>query len=283
MSQAFDHLLELISHLRSPDGCAWDRKQTHDTLRSHLLEETYEVLETLDQQEPNSLKEELGDLLLQVLLHAHIEEEEGHFSMNDVVIHLSEKLIRRHPHVFNKDPHAGESLSATDVVQQWEVIKQAERVQVGQRDSILQGVPKSLPSLHRAHQVQSRASRVGFDWEQPRQVVEKLNEELEELRMAISDQQSSQGTSDSQVHPSPNIEAEFGDVLFTVANMARFLHLNPEEALRKSTNRFVSRFQFMERQAEQSEKNLQELTDQEWDSLWEQAKSYEQNQLNPGM
>ena len=282
MSQAFDHLLELISHLRSPDGCAWDRKQTHDTLRSHLLEETYEVLEALDQQEPDSLKEELGDLLLQVLLHAIIEEEAGHFSMNDVVTHLSEKLIRRHPHVFTKDPHAGESLSATDVVQQWEVIKQAERDQVGHRDSILQGVPKSLPSLHRAYQVQSRASRVGFDWEQPKQVVEKLDEELEELRMAISDQQASQATSDSQVHPSPHIEAEFGDVLFTVANMARFLHVNPEEALRKSTNRFVSRFQFMERQAEQSQKRLQELTDQEWDSLWEQAKSHEQNLLNPG-
>ena len=276
MSQAFDDLIELISHLRSPDGCAWDRKQTHDTLRSHLLEETYEVLEALDQKHPSALKEELGDLLLQVLLHANIEEEQGHFSMNDVVTHLSEKLIRRHPHVFKKDQASGDSLSTTEVVQQWEVIKQAERDQLGQSDSILQGVPKSLPSLHRAQQVQSRASRVGFDWEQPSQVVEKLDEELEELRLALTDQQESQTTSDPSRHPSPNIEAEFGDVLFTVVNMARFLRIDPEEALRKSTNRFVNRFQSMEKQAEHSQKKLQDLTDPEWDSLWEHAKRHEQ-------
>lgn len=276
MSQAFDDLIELISHLRSPDGCAWDRKQTHDTLRSHLLEETYEVLEALDQKAPPALKEELGDLLLQVLLHANIEEEQCHFSMNDVVTHLSEKLIRRHPHVFGKDQASGDSLSTTEVVQQWEVIKQAERDQSGQTDSILQGVPKSLPSLHRAHQVQSRASRVGFDWKQPSQVVEKLDEELEELRQALTAQEKAQTISDPGGNLSSNIEAEFGDVLFTVANMARFLRIDPEEALRKSTNRFVSRFQFMEKQAERSQKKLQDLTDPEWDSLWEQAKCHEQ-------
>ena len=182
MSQAFRDLVDVVAKLRSPEGCPWDIKQTHESLKPFLLEEAYEVLEALDTHNPQHLREELGDLLLQILLHAHIESEKQAFTINDVITDLTHKLIRRHPHVFSAASDEAPKLDSEQVVTQWEAIKQAERST--ESDSILAGIPASLPSLLRAHQIQKRAARVGFDWETPEQVFEKLDEELEELQAA---------------------------------------------------------------------------------------------------
>ncbi len=272
MSQAFRDLVDVVAKLRSPEGCPWDIKQTHESLKPFLLEEAYEVLEALDTDNPQHLREELGDLLLQILLHAHIESEKQAFTINDVITDLTHKLIRRHPHVFSASSDEAPKLDSEQVVTQWEAIKQAERST--ESDSILAGIPASLPSLLRAHQIQKRAARVGFDWETPEQVFEKLDEELEELQAAtprLSD------TEPSVQEPETNaaIEHELGDVLFTIVNVARFLRINPEEALRKANNRFTARFRYMERQGAQEKKNLGEMTALEWDTLWEAAKVQE--------
>ncbi len=281
MSQAFDDLVALVARLRAPDGCPWDRKQTHDSLKPYLIEESYEVLEALDRNDPRQLREELGDLLLQVVLHTELESEQNHFTMQDVITTLNEKLVRRHPHVFTKE--TGPSLNADQVITQWEKIKQSERSEQGQEESILEGVPASLPALLRAYQVQKRASRVGFDWEQPEQVVEKLDEELQELREATIHHQSRAASSShgqDVLIAWKAIEQEFGDVLFTIANLARFLKINPEEALRKSCNRFVTRFATMEQQAADVGKELQQLNPEEWETFWEVAKKHERSTHN---
>lgn len=278
MSQPFDELVALVTRLRSPDGCPWDKKQTHDSLKPYLVEESYEVLDALDRNNPQELREELGDLFLQVLLHAELEAEEEHFNIQDVITSLHNKLVRRHPHVFGHAEENQPSLDSEQVINQWEQIKQAERIDQGQDDSILKGVPASLPALLRSYQVQKRASRVGFDWKQPEQVVEKIDEELQELREATlryhalpnRDSHGEDGHAEQEA-----IENEFGDVLFTVANLARHLSVNPEEALRKSCNRFVSRFSFMEQRASETGQPLQQLTDTEWETLWAAAKQHE--------
>ncbi len=283
MSQAFDDLVALVARLRAPDGCPWDRKQTHDSLKPYLIEESYEVLEALDRNDPRQLREELGDLLLQVLLHTELEAEQDHFTMQEVIRTLTDKLVRRHPHVFNTTKKPEPSLDADQVINQWEKIKQSERSEQGQEESILEGVPASLPALLRAYQVQKRASRVGFDWKQPEQVVEKLDEELQELREATRHHQSMESSSSrgKEIFSSwEAIEQEFGDVLFTIANLARFLKINPEEALRKSCNRFVTRFAMMEQQAAEAGKGLQQLTTAEWETFWEVAKKHERSTHN---
>ncbi len=283
MSQAFDNLVALVAQLRAPDGCPWDRKQTHDSLKPYLIEESYEVLEALDRNDPRQLREELGDLLLQVLLHTELEAEQDHFTMQEVITTLTDKLVRRHPHVFNTTKETEPSLNADQVINQWEKIKQSERSEQGQEESILEGVPASLPALLRAYQVQKRASRVGFDWDQPEQVVEKLDEELQELREATSHHQSMESSSSrgKEIFSAwEAIEQEFGDVLFTIANLARFLKINPEEALRKSCNRFVTRFAMMEQQAAEAGKGLQQLTPSEWETFWEVAKKHERSTHN---
>ncbi len=263
MSEAFNDLVGVVARLRSPEGCPWDIRQTHESLKPFLLEEAYEVLEALDGQDPRHLREELGDLLLQILLHAHIESQQNTFGIEDVITALTEKLIRRHPHVFATQP--GERLDSEQVVKQWEAIKRTERAS----DSILTGVPAALPSLLRAHQIQKRASRVGFDWKTTEQVFEKLDEELEELQTATSP------APNASVHPSTTeaaIEHELGDVLFTIVNVARFLDVNPEEALRKANNRFIARFQHMERHGIQDGQELATMTEPEWEALWNAAK-----------
>jgi len=189
---------------------------------------------------------------------------------------LSEKLIRRHPHVFENSQNSDQPLTPDQVVNQWEKIKQTERSNAGKEESILEGVPASLPALLRAYQVQKRVARVGFDGEKPEDVVEKLDEELQELRDATSPKGNHGSTGSSPKHSFEAIEEEFGDVLFTVANLARFLKINPEEALRKTCNRFVSRFAYMERRANSMGKALHHLTPTEWDTLWEAAKQQEQ-------
>ncbi len=269
MSQTFHDLVGVVARLRAPEGCPWDIKQTHESLKPFLLEEAYEVLEALDTRDPRHLREELGDLLLQILLHAHIESEKQTFNIEDVITDLTNKLIRRHPHVFAAASDEAPKLDSEQVVNQWEAIKRAERTT--ESDSILAGIPASLPSLLRAHQIQKRAARVGFDWETPEQVLKKLDEELEELQAAASGLPDSKS---SVREPETNaaVEHELGDVLFTIVNVARFLQINPEEALRKANNRFTARFRHMERHGAQEEKDLRKMTAQEWDALWEAAK-----------
>lgn len=276
MSQAFHDLVNVVARLRSPRGCPWDLQQTHESLKPYLLEETYEVLDALDHHDPRHLREELGDLLLQILLHARIESEQNTFDVEDVIKDVTKKLIRRHPHVFTDE--SSPRLDPDQVRRQWDTIKRAERSAKPGRDSVLDGVPPALPALLRAYQMQKRASRVGFDWETWERVVEKMHEEFDELR-----------TETTRAHhaPDPNaaapgadtraaVEREVGDVFFTMVNVARFLSINPEEALRKATTRFQSRFQYMERQAAHDGRPLHGLTALEWDALWNAAKEREQ-------
>ena len=277
MSQAFNDLVTVVARLRSPQGCPWDVKQTHESLKPYLLEETYEVLDALDHNDPRHLREELGDLLLQILLHAHIEDEQHNFDVEDVIKDLTQKLIRRHPHVFTAEFRKSPRLNSDQVLSQWETIKQAERSANQGRDSILEGIPASLPALLKAYQMQKRASRVGFDWETPEHVVEKLNEELEELKVETT--RAHQAPEPDAAAPGSEtqaaVEREFGDVLFTMVNAARFLSINPEEALRKANTRFQSRFQSMEQQAAQERRPLQGMSAMEWDALWNAAKKQE--------
>lgn len=270
----FDRLVRIMAALRAPGGCPWDRKQTHESLKPYLLEETYEVLETIDDQDMIKLREELGDLLLQVLFHAQIATEEGRFTVEDVMALLADKLIRRHPHVFEKSAAEQETLSPEEVYGRWEQIKKQEREAAGRTQSVLDGVPKTLPALLRAYQVQARASRVGFDWPDSRegiaQVLAKIEEECRELRAAAS--AGRRGVEGGQGGPQDPITAEFGDVLFSMVNLARKLAVNPEDALRLATGRFIDRFHYIEEKAGHAGRTLDGMTLEEMDRLWAEAK-----------
>ena len=276
MADRFDELVRLMAKLRAPDGCPWDRKQTHESLKPYLLEETYEVLETIDKQDEGKLREELGDLLLQILFHAQIATERQAFSVEDVMQLLADKLVRRHPHVFG--PKGDGALTPDQVYSNWEQIKKSERQQTGRSESVLDGVPNTLPALLRAFQIQARASRAGFDWPQNgegvHQVMNKVKEEIEELTDAYgarADQAGDAERSAAQRH----LEDEMGDVLFSLVNLARFLTVNPEDALRRATDRFASRFHFIEAEAARTGRTLNSMTLVEMDTLWEQAKARE--------
>lgn len=285
MSDRFDHLVRLMARLRAPDGCPWDRKQTHESLKPYLVEEAYEVLESIDRGDTDSLREELGDVLLQILFHAQIGAEAGRFTIDDIVRRLGEKLVRRHPHVFGDPENKSSAANAEDVLTRWEEIKRNERKQRGQPESVLDGVPKTLPALLRAFQVQARAARIGFDWPHTAQgiekVFEKIEEEIGELREAMASTPRSAGESGSAdaAHDTRGrqgwIEAELGDVLFALVNLARSLRVNPEEALRKATNRFTDRFHYIEAAAARSGRVLTDMTLAEMDVLWTQAKQAE--------
>lgn len=272
----WDRLVEIMATLRCPNGCPWDREQTHDSLKPYLLEECYEVLEALDAQDPASLKEELGDLLLQVLFHAQIASEHGQFNFRQVCDTLATKLIHRHPHVFQNDSAHTHIQSASDVIQQWEQLKRQEQTTDTGPPSHLKGIPQTAPALARAYQMQKRAARAGFDWRSIEPVLEKFREELQELSAAAS--QMIPPPQDHPASPSDDraeVEAELGDVLFSLVNLSRFLHLNPEEALRKATNRFQRRFNHVERQATHAGKDLQSCSPEEMDRWWESAKAEE--------
>ncbi len=262
--------------LRSPNGCPWDRKQTHQSLKPYLLEESYEVLEALDAQDPAALKEELGDLLLQVLFHAQIASEQLQFDFADICETLASKLIHRHPHVFKDNSATSTIQSASDVVQQWDRLKQQEKKKDSGARSRLTGIPKTAPALARAYQMQKRAARAGFDWHAIEPVLEKFREELQELSAAAMHMiQAPENLGAPLKRDQDEVEAELGDVLFSVVNLSRFLHLNPEEALRKSTNRFQRRFMHVEQQAAKAGKELPVCSPEEMDQWWESAKNEE--------
>jgi tetrapyrrole methylase family protein/MazG family protein len=268
MSKRFDELVEIMARLRAPGGCPWDRKQTHESLKPYLLEEAYELLEAIDENNVPLLREEMGDLLLQVIFHSQIAGEAGTFTIDEVMQHLADKLVRRHPHVFGEAAEQDRARNADEVYARWEEIKRAERERTGERRSALDGVPKTLPALLRAFQVQARASRVGFDWPQMDEVLKKLDEELRELREAMASAEA------CGADPAANerVESELGDVLFTLVNLARFLKANPEDALRKTIDRFIQRFQFIEARAAETGRKLDDMSLSEMDALWDEAK-----------
>ncbi|MFN3681625.1 MAG: nucleoside triphosphate pyrophosphohydrolase [Nitrospira sp.] len=274
MSELFDKVTDIMATLRAPNGCPWDRKQTHDSLKPYLLEEVYEVLETIDEGNEAKLREELGDVLLQVLFHSQIAAESGTFTIDDVLKTLAEKLIRRHPHVFATDGQPGSVTTSEHVLSQWEQIKRAEREAAGAPRSALDGVPKTLPALLRAYQIQARASRVGFDWPHNaggrEQIFGKIVEEVGELKQALGD--AKMDPASAQPTKQTEVEAELGDILFSLVNLARFLKVNPEEALRRATNRFVDRFHLIEALAMEQGRSLSDMTLADMDVLWEEAK-----------
>lgn len=259
----FARLVSVMRTLRSPQGCAWDREQTLLSLRPFVLEETYELLETLDRRDPQALREELGDFLYEAVFLAQIAEEEGHFSIGDAIQSIVDKLVRRHPHVFSPDgrplAEGGPSLTPTEVVEKWEDLKAKERETTNTVEkSALSGIPRTLPSLLRAYELSSRAAAVGFDWVQAADVVQKIDEEVAELREMVAE---------SPRDPT-RVEEEMGDVLFSIVNLARKLGIEPEAALRVANDKFQRRFEGMERSARIEGKVLRDLKLAELEALW---------------
>jgi tetrapyrrole methylase family protein/MazG family protein len=259
----FQRLVEVMATLRGPGGCPWDREQTRESLKPFLIEETYEVLEALDQGDRQKLQEELGDLLLQVVFHAQVASERAEFTITDVLQTVIDKLVRRHPHVFGE--HRAET--AEEVLQNWERLKQEERGGA-EKASALDGVPKSLPALLRAQRLQDKAARVGFDWGETAAVLQKVEEELGELKGAMGKE-------------AEMVEGEMGDLLFSLVNLARFLHLNAEETLRKCIEKFIRRFRHIEEVVAQQGKSLEESSLEEMDALWQEAKVLKQSLGQP--
>jgi len=250
-------LLGVIEKLRSPEGCMWDREQNHRTIKKNLIEETYEAVESIDNSDFDGLKEELGDLLLQVVFHSQIAAENKEFDISEVLRGIINKLVRRHPHVFE-----GLVLkSSKEILANWEVIKKSEKKNKSDKaDSVFSGIPKSLPALHFAHEIQTRASRLGFDWNDGISVFKKLEEEIAELKGEV--RKGSKG----------NISDEIGDVIFTIVNFSRHTGVDCEESLYDASKRFIKRFDFMERYAEEKKLDFKKLSIEEKDKLWEIAK-----------
>lgn len=255
-SYGIKDLEDIVRLLRAPGGCPWDREQTHASIRRNFLEEAYEAVEAIDEEDSDHLKEELGDVLLQVFLHARMEEEAGRFSLDDVADGICKKLIYRHPHVFGDV-----AVSGTDeVLTNWEALKRTEKHQETYTDT-LEAVARSLPALWRAEKVQKKAKKAGFDWDDSQGALDKLSEEVEELKAAVA-----QGT---------NIEEELGDLLFAAVNVSRFVKVDTEDALNAATDKFIRRFAQVEALA--GDKPMPEMTLEELDKLWDEAKRMEHN------
>ncbi|HEX3043567.1 MAG TPA: nucleoside triphosphate pyrophosphohydrolase [Bacillota bacterium] len=260
--QNLPRLVKIMADLRSEGGCPWDREQTHQTLKPYVIEETYEVLEAIDEGKPDKLREELGDLLLQVVFHAQLAAENKQFTMDDVIDSISEKLIRRHPHVF-ADTIVSD---VSGVLENWEKIKKSEMP--GERESALDGVPKDLPALMKAAKTQSKAAKVGFDWGNLEGPLQKTKEEFREFEEVLE----SAGSEPIDEAGRDRLEDEFGDILFSLVNVARFIKINPELALGRTIAKFNKRFRYMEQEAVKMGRNLKEMSLAEMDKLWEQAK-----------
>ncbi|HEV2722226.1 MAG TPA: nucleoside triphosphate pyrophosphohydrolase [Thermoanaerobaculia bacterium] len=257
MKRSFDELVQLMTKLRGPDGCPWDRKQTLPSLKPFIIEESYEVVDAIDRDDRRGLCEELGDFLLQAVFVAEVTREEGSFDIGDSVTAIYEKLVRRHPHVFGDV----EARDAEQVLVNWEKLKNEERK--AENKSVLAGVPQSLPALLKAARLTEKAARVGFDWRRTEDVFSKIQEEIAELQEAID------SGNETQIHD------EVGDLLFTIANIARKLNVNAEEALQSTNRKFRRRFEAMESSVREAGKNLDQLSLEQMDALWDEAKAAE--------
>jgi tetrapyrrole methylase family protein/MazG family protein len=266
----FEKLAAVQARLRAPDGCPWDREQTHASLRTYLIEEAYEVLEALESGDDAKFAEEMGDLLLQIVFHSEIAKEEGRFDVSDVIREVHDKMIRRHPHVFGEK----RAKDAAEVLKNWEQLKKEERIAAGKKNgdgsksegkaaSLLDGVSKALPAALEGFQLTRRAARIGFDWDSVEGVFDKMNEESGELRQALSRKDAKR------------TEEEMGDLLFAAVNLARFLHIDPEIALKKANAKFSSRFRRMEELGAKSGRALAEISREQMEEFWETAKRAE--------
>ncbi|MFL6280357.1 MAG: nucleoside triphosphate pyrophosphohydrolase [Vicinamibacterales bacterium] len=261
----FQKLVDIMARLRGANGCPWDREQTIQSLRGFLLEETYEALDAIDRGNHDALLGEIGDLLFEGVFLAQVETDDGHFTVTDCLRAICEKLIRRHPHIFGSA--ASHVRTAGQVVEQWEQIKAREQQDAGERRSLLRGVPSSLPSLLRAHEIGTRVAAVGFDWTRTLDVVGKIEEEVAELRRAIS----SEGAARS--------EEEMGDLLFSIANLSRKLGIEPESALRRANAKFSARFDALEQAFERERRSIHDATLEEMESQWAKIKHLSPDRL----
>lgn len=257
LNHTFSRLREVIAILRGPNGCEWDKQQTHETLRPYLIEEAYEVIDAIDRKDDEGIVEELGDLLLQVMLHSQIGEDSGYFLIDDVIKSITEKMIRRHPHVFGDV----QVESVADINKNWEAVKREEKGE--ERTSVLDGIPKRLPTLSKAYHIQKKAAQVGFDWDHVEAIWEKVEEELQEVKDAIDSDDSSE------------LEKEIGDSLFALVNLARYYEIDPELALNQTNQKFMSRFKYIEEQLASKQKTFKESSLEEMDDYWEKAKRKE--------
>ncbi len=253
---AFESFQEIVAHLRAPDGCPWDKEQTHSSLRQHLLEESYEAISAMDAEDFPAMREEFGDLLLQIVLNAQIASEEGEFTANDVIRGIYDKIIRRHPHVFGDVKVAG----VEGVLANWEKLKEKERKQEKKEKGFMDGVPIALPALSQAQEYQDRAARVGFDWPEIQGVLDKIAEEVQEVEQADSETQ---------------LSSELGDLFFALVNLARWKRVDAESALRGTNQRFRRRFAHIEQGARQQGRNLSDLSLDEMEAFWQEAKKAE--------
>jgi nucleoside triphosphate diphosphatase len=264
--EEFTELVELIARLRAPGGCPWDREQTHETLKPMMLEEAYEAVEAIDEGNDEEFKGELGDLLLQVVFHSQIATEENRFNVAEVINRISSKMIRRHPHVFGEDT----AQTAGEVLRNWEAIKEAELEAKGKRaneGSMLDSVSTKLPAVMEAFQMTTKVSRVDFDWPDVAAVLEKLDEEVEELKQAVGDEQPSR----------QEIAGEVGDLLFVAVNVARLLGIDPESALKASNRKFRRRFRYIEDRLREQGRKPADSDHIEMDALWDEAKAKEKD------
>ena len=264
----FARLHEIVNILRSPGGCPWDQEQTHQSIRKNLIEETYEVIETIDEDDPDHMKEELGDLLLQILLHSQMEEEVGTFNVYDVIEGLNEKLIFRHPHVFGE--HQAEN--ANEALQNWEQMKAEEKKRKGidqQTVSVLDGIPRDLPALMKGYKLQKKAAKVGFDWDDVNGVFAKIEEELAELKEAVRSNQSAEER-----------KLELGDLLFATANVARFIDTDPEEALAATNRKFTQRFRYIEERLRELGRTPQIATSKRWSNSGKRRRRLDCNRVD---
>ena len=260
----FDELVQIMKRLRDPGGCPWDREQNHESLKPYLVEEVYEVLDAIDRMDDGALKEELGDLMLQIVFHAQIASEAGAFGLADVAGTIADKLVRRHPHVFGETKVDG----VAGVMVNWDRIKGREYGE--ERTSILSGVPSALPALMRAQKLQDKAAKVGFEWEDISGALAKFEEERHEFQAALANHGRN---ADQESHA--HLCEEFGDVLFTLVNIARYLDIDSEDALRRTADKFQRRFRYIEETAAGRGRQLAEMTLVEMDALWEETKRME--------
>ncbi len=262
----FEKLVDIMATLRGPNGCPWDKEQDFNTLKPMLVEEVYEVLEAIDNHDFDGVSEELGDLLLHIVFQAQLGKEAGTFDINTVITKICDKLVRRHPHVFGTES-AG---SSEQVIKNWEAIKAREKAEklnkrTPEQRSLLEGIPSKLPAIHEAHQISSRAARVGFDWPDIEGIFDKLQEELRELKDVIA--------GETNGPRQDRLEDEIGDLLFVMVNIARYLKIDSESALKRANRKFKSRFQFMESALAREGKTLDQVGLDEMETLWQRAKS----------